>query len=157
MPMIEMVVPEGLLDDHQKRALHERVGRQILEVEGADYDASPEARALTWMFVREVPEGSWSVGGELISAYGQPRFLTYVSVPPGSMDDERRAEVAKRVNDAIVDIVGGDPGALNNLCLIDEHRTFSGAGVVVGFPQIMRFLGLDAEPREPVGSQGSVP
>jgi phenylpyruvate tautomerase PptA (4-oxalocrotonate tautomerase family) len=153
MPMIEMYVPEGVLDEETRRTLHERVGRQVLEVEGADYDETPAARALTWMFITELPAGSWSVGGELVGSE-QPRFLTRVSVPPGSLDDERRAEVVARVNDAIVQALGEDPGAINNWCHVDEDRTFSGGGRIVSFADLMRFVGLDPEaPRRPVGVQ----
>jgi phenylpyruvate tautomerase PptA (4-oxalocrotonate tautomerase family) len=144
MPVIEMYVPEGTVDEATKRTLHERVSRQVLEAEGVSYDTSPEAQAITWMLIRELPEGSWSVGGSPLSSGDQPRFLTRVYVPRGSMDDQRRTAIVERVNEEIVAALGEDPGMVNNICLIDETNTFSGGGTIVTFEQIMRFVGAGA-------------
>jgi hypothetical protein len=53
MPLIEMYVPKGTLDDDAKRALHDRVSRQVLEAEGVTYDESPRAQAITWMLIHK--------------------------------------------------------------------------------------------------------
>ena len=42
MPFIEMYVTEGTLDEETKRRLHDRVSRQVLEVEGASYEDSEQ-------------------------------------------------------------------------------------------------------------------
>src|SRR5437764_3886873 len=138
MPIIEMFVPQGAVDAEAKRRLHERVGRQVLEVEGATYDESPQAQAITWMLIHEMPEGSWSVGSRVISAADEPRVLTRVTVPRGAMDDERRAAIASRVNQEIVDALGdalADP--TKSICVLDDGSTFSGGGMVASFDQIM--------------------
>src|SRR2546423_4850107 len=145
-----MYVPQGALDEPTRRALHERVSRQVLEVEGADFDSSPVAREITWMFIREQPEGSWSVGGEPLSSDSEPRFFTRVSTPQGALDDERRALVAARVHDALAEALGHDPGQLNHFCWIDESCTVSGGRTIVTLEQIMGFLGLDPQTRQPV-------
>lgn len=142
MPVIEMFVAQGILDEKSKRTLHERVSRQVLEVEGATYDASPRAQAITWMLIHEMPEGSWSIGGHVLSGDNGPRVLTRVSVPYGSLNEERRAEVAARINREVVDALGeelADP--TKSFCLIAE-QTFSGGGVVVDFAQLVLWLGL---------------
>ena len=152
MPVIEMYVSQGTLDEESKRTLHERVSRQVLEVEGASYDESPRAKAITWMLIHELPEGGWSIGSELLSA-GDHRVLTRVSVPPGALTDELRAELASRVNEEIVAAVGqelADP--TKNICLIDEQTNFSGGGIVVSFEDVMRFVGLDPETRQPLAA-----
>jgi phenylpyruvate tautomerase PptA (4-oxalocrotonate tautomerase family) len=150
MPLIDMYVPEGTLTEETKRRLHDRVARQVLEVEGATYDESPKARAITWMLIHEMPEGSFSIGSEPLSSGSEPRILTRVNTPRGALDDERRAEVVRRVNQEIVDALGeefADP--TKSMCLVDE-LTFSGGGIVVSFEDVMRWVGLDPETREPL-------
>jgi phenylpyruvate tautomerase PptA (4-oxalocrotonate tautomerase family) len=142
VPFIEMYVPEGVLDDKTKQTLHNNVSRQVLEAEGATYDESPLAQAITWMLIHEVPEGSWSVGSQVRSRGDEPRVLTRVSVPYGSLNDERRADIAMRVNREVVNALGDqftDP--TKSFCLISE-QTFSGGGIVVGFADLVQWLGL---------------
>jgi phenylpyruvate tautomerase PptA (4-oxalocrotonate tautomerase family) len=161
MPMIEMYVSAGALDAETKAKLHRNVGRQILEVEGGS--GAPLERAITWLFIFEVDGDSWSVGGEPVTADQQARFLTRVTVPAGSMDDERRECIAARVHHEIVAALGYDPGPINSICLINEVPTgnWSGGGLIVGFADVMRMLGLEERifrypanvVREAVGSQ----
>jgi len=143
MPIIEMFVPAGVLDADTKAKLHRNVGRQVLEVEGGT--GAPLEQAITWMFISELDGGAWSVGGEPVTADRQARFLTRITVPVGSMNDERRIEIARRVHHEIVAAVGHDPGPINNMCLISEIPTggWSGGGIVVGWVDIMRMLGLE--------------
>jgi phenylpyruvate tautomerase PptA (4-oxalocrotonate tautomerase family) len=151
--MIEMYVQQGVLDDEAKRALHERVGRQVLEIEGADWDTMPLARELTWMFIREQPPGGFSVGGELVSAGDRPRFFTRISTPQGALDPERRAALAAAVHEEVARALGVEPtelGPLEQTCWIDESCTATGGGRVVTFEDIMGLLGLDIEARDPV-------
>jgi phenylpyruvate tautomerase PptA (4-oxalocrotonate tautomerase family) len=142
VPFIEMYVPEGVLDDETKQTLHNNVSRQVLEAEGATYDQSPLAQAITWMLIHEVPEGSWSVGSQVQSRGDEPRVLTRVSMPHGSLNDERRADIAMRVNREVVNALGDqftDP--TKSFCLISE-QTFSGGGIVVSFADLVQWLGL---------------
>ncbi len=90
MPLIEMYVPAGTLSETTRRALHERVSRQVMEAEGATYGESPRAQAITWMLIHEMPAGSWSIGSEILTGDEGPRVLTRVNVPHGSLNDERR-------------------------------------------------------------------
>src|SRR6202023_2155480 len=102
-------------------------------------------RAISWMFISELDGDTWSVGGEPVTADGRPRFLTTITVPVGSMDDERRAWIASRVQHEIVAALGHDPGPINSLCIINEIPTgnWSGGGHVVGYVDVMRMLGLE--------------
>jgi phenylpyruvate tautomerase PptA (4-oxalocrotonate tautomerase family) len=154
MPIIEMYVQQGVLDDEAKRTLHERVGRQVLEIEGAHYDETPLARELTWMFIREQPPGGFSVGGELVDAGGRPRFFTRISTPQRALDPERRAALAAAVHEEVARALGMEPtelGPLEQTCWIDESCTPTGGGRVVTFEDIMGLLGLDIDARGPVG------
>jgi hypothetical protein len=89
-----------------------------------------------------MPAGSWSIGSEVLTGDDGPRVLTRVNVPHGSLNDERRADVAARVNREVVDVLGeelGDP--TNSFCLIVE-QTFSGGGIVVDFADLVQWLDL---------------
>jgi phenylpyruvate tautomerase PptA (4-oxalocrotonate tautomerase family) len=161
MPVIEMYVPKGALDDETRRTLHDRVSRQVLEAEGATYDESPLAQAITWMMIYEMPEGGWSIGGKVLSSGEEPRVLTRVSVPHGALDDERRADIAARVNREVTNALGEpfkDP--TTSFCLISE-QTFSGGGIVVSFADLVQWLGLphrqdrDANAAEPIAAGGT--
>jgi phenylpyruvate tautomerase PptA (4-oxalocrotonate tautomerase family) len=141
--MVEMFVSAGVLDAETKAKLHRNVGRQVLEAEGGT--GTHLERAITWVFIFEVDGDTWSVGGEPVTADHQARFLTRITVPAGSMDDERRECVAARVQHEIVAALGYDPGAINCICLITEvpTGTWRGGGLIVGFVDIMRMLGLE--------------
>jgi phenylpyruvate tautomerase PptA (4-oxalocrotonate tautomerase family) len=141
MPFIEMYVTQGTLDQDAKRTLHERVSRQVLEAEGASYEESDLAKAITWMVIHELPAGSWSVGSEVLSD-GEPRIVTRVAVPHDSLDDAKRADIMARVNREIVGALGeelADP--TKSFCIIEEH-TFGGGGRVVSFADLAGLLGL---------------
>jgi phenylpyruvate tautomerase PptA (4-oxalocrotonate tautomerase family) len=142
MPFIEMYVPEGTLDEQTRRTLHERVGRQVLEAEGATYDESELAKAITWLLIHEVPAGSWSVGSEPLTPEDGARVLTRVSVPHGSLDDEKRREIVARVNAEVVAALGEEfTDPTRSFCLIAEND-FSGGGHLVSFEQLVEWLGL---------------
>jgi phenylpyruvate tautomerase PptA (4-oxalocrotonate tautomerase family) len=153
MPLIEMYVQAGVIDEATKRRLHERVGRQVMEIEGADYEETPLARELTWMFIREQPAGEFSVGGEVLTAEDRPRFFTRISTPQGALDPERRAALVACVHEEVARALGKEPtdlGPLDQWCWIDETNTPSGGGQLVTFEDIMGFLGLDIGGRNPV-------
>src|SRR4051794_29643774 len=155
MPIIEMYVQEGALDEQTKRTLHERVGRQVLEVEGAQWDDSPLAQELTWMFIREQPPGGFSIGGKLLTGSDRPRFFTRISTPQGALDPERREAIAKWVHKEITEAIGVDPatvGPLDTLTWIDETCTVTGGGRIVTFHDLMGLLGIDPDARGPVAA-----
>jgi phenylpyruvate tautomerase PptA (4-oxalocrotonate tautomerase family) len=142
MPFIEMFVTEGALDEQSKRALHERVSRQVQEAEGAPYEGSELSRAITFMLIHEMPEGSWSVGSEVRTAEDEPRIVTRVGVPHGSMSDEKRRDIVARVNAEIVKVLGEEfTDPTKAFCLIAES-VFSGGGQVVPFKSLMDVLGI---------------
>src|SRR3954471_14107799 len=103
-----MFVPRGSLSAEQKRELHRRGGRQITEVEGGTGD-TPIERAITWMFINECDGDVWSVGGEPVTSDGKARYFIRLQVPSGSMNDEKRRDLASRVNREIGEATGETP------------------------------------------------
>ena len=107
------------------------------------------------MLIHEVPEGGWSVGSKALSV-SEGRVLTRVAVLHGSMTEQKRADLAARVNEEVVRALGeefADP--TKSFCLIEEH-TFSGGGKVVTFAQLVELLGLP-EPAEGEHSKEAEP
>jgi phenylpyruvate tautomerase PptA (4-oxalocrotonate tautomerase family) len=142
MPFIEMYVTEGALDDDAKRTLHDRVSRQVLEAEGASYDDSELAQAITWMLIHEIPTGNWSVGSEVRGVDDEPRILTRVVVPHGALTDKKRRDIVARVNAEVVNVLGEEfTNPIKSFCLIDESL-FSGGGQIVTFEQLVELLDL---------------
>jgi len=60
--VIEVSVPSGALSDRRKAGLVEETTRLVLDATGW----GPEAGVRVWTLIREVPEGNWGAGGEII-------------------------------------------------------------------------------------------
>ena len=156
MPIIEMYVPEGVLSEEKKQALHERVARQVLEAEGATYDESPRAQSITWMLIHEMPQGSWSVGSRTLTPDDELKILTRVTVPIGALDGDRQSTIAARLNKEIVGVLGDDlADPTKSICVIEEEL-LGGGGVVVDFADLLRWLDLPeravADGHQPAGA-----
>jgi phenylpyruvate tautomerase PptA (4-oxalocrotonate tautomerase family) len=60
--VIEISVPEGALSERRKAGLVEETTRIVLEATGWD----PEASWRVWTLIRDVPEGNWGAGGQVV-------------------------------------------------------------------------------------------
>ena len=58
MPMVKINVIENVFTPEQKRAMIEKVTDAMVSIEGE------AMRAVTWVLVEEVQEGSWGIGGQ---------------------------------------------------------------------------------------------
>ena len=61
MPLINVRLIEGVFDDHQKKAIIEKVTDAMVEVEGENM------RPVTWVVVEEVKSGEWGIGGQALT------------------------------------------------------------------------------------------
>jgi len=61
MPLINVKLIEGVFDDHQKKAIIEKVTDAMVEVEGENM------RPVTWVVVEEVKSGDWGIGGQAMT------------------------------------------------------------------------------------------
>ena len=156
MPVIEMYVTAGVLDDEAKRAVHERVSRRVLEAEGGSYE-SDMARAITWVLIHEMPEGTWSVGSEVLAPPDEHRILTRVTVPHGAAKDGQRERIAAGVNEEIVVALGDDfVDPLKSFCIIQEGD-FAGGSTLVDYAQLVQMLeGEDGDGARPDRSDDAV-
>ena len=100
MPIVHVYVSEGLLNDAQKTRLFEGLTKAVLRGEAAP--DTPNARAVTWIFLHEVKKGTWAVGGVVSNAL---QILVDIEVPQGALNDRRRARMAAGVGKAL-DVAG---------------------------------------------------
>src|ERR1700694_328165 len=97
MPFVEVFATD--LGDEQKRAISEQLVGEVMLAEGApDTEA---ARSISWLVWHDV--AAWSIGGRVVSAQEQPRYVVRVSVPAGSMNDQKRADMVGRVTRVLAD------------------------------------------------------
>lgn len=61
MPFANLKVPEGILDEKQKRDMVETITEMYVDVFGE------RARANTMVLVDEVVDGGWGVGGQVLT------------------------------------------------------------------------------------------
>jgi len=61
MPLVNVKLIEGVFDDHQKKAIIEKVTDAMVEVEGENM------RPVTWVVVEEVKSGEWGIGGQALT------------------------------------------------------------------------------------------
>jgi phenylpyruvate tautomerase PptA (4-oxalocrotonate tautomerase family) len=60
---IEVTTPEGALSDRRRAELVAEATRVVCEVAGI---AEQDATLRVWVLCREVPEGSWGAGGQVV-------------------------------------------------------------------------------------------
>ena len=60
--VIEISVPDGALSEKRKAGLVEETTKLVLDATGWD----PEASWRIWTLIRDVPEGSWGAGGQVV-------------------------------------------------------------------------------------------
>ena len=61
MPFLNVKLIEGVFDDHQKKAIIEKLTDAMVEVEGENM------RPVTWVVVEEVKSGEWGIGGQAMT------------------------------------------------------------------------------------------
>jgi phenylpyruvate tautomerase PptA (4-oxalocrotonate tautomerase family) len=103
MPMIDIKIPAGHLDQQSRQDLADRLTAALLRWEKApDNDIT---RGITWAYFddREV-----YVGG---AAADQPRYVVLVTVPEGALSDRRKAGLVEEATQIVLEADGADPSA----------------------------------------------
>jgi len=102
MSQIALTVPVGVLTEEGKKTVQRDLARALLSWEGApDQDIF---KSLLWSYLHELPRGA-----QVTAADEAPRFRVDVTVPAGTMDDERRAGLVKEVTELV--LAAADLGA----------------------------------------------
>ena len=115
MPVLHVYVPERSLSEPQKKKLFEGLTRAVLRGEGAP--DTPKARAVTWVFLHEMPKGTWAVGGVTSSFL---RFLVEIDLPQGTLNDRRRKRMAEGIGKVLSDVAGHTLQPVDSLVKIQE-------------------------------------
>lgn len=141
MPMIEVVVPEGTLDGIRRGALIKELTAAVLKVEGVP--DSPQARALTWVFVNEAPRDAWAAGGASPSG---PRFLVRVTVPVGTLSVARKRRMGLDVYKLLSRFSGKDLSPDEAWIIVYEvpEGHWTAGGKVLRLADISTFMGMTA-------------
>ncbi|WP_194818375.1 tautomerase family protein [Nocardia sp. XZ_19_385] len=99
MPFVELFVPKDSLDPEQREKIGEQLVSEVMLAEGApDTEA---ARSISWLVVNEID--AWFVGGRRLPAGEKPKYVVRVGVPAGSMNDEKRSDIVRRVTRVLAD------------------------------------------------------
>lgn len=121
MPLIELMAPAAVTDDH---ALRERLITTLLRHRGVP--DTPAARDNVWVVTTTVAE---------------PRVIVRCSVVAGGMDDDAKAALVAEATDAVRDIL---PEARVWVLAVDVADGSWGAeGVVTRLADAQRTLGAD--------------
>jgi phenylpyruvate tautomerase PptA (4-oxalocrotonate tautomerase family) len=93
MPMLELTIPTGTLDDPATRArLADDLATAMLRWEGAP--DTPVVRDLTWVYVHEA------------ALHGAPRFRVDVTVPAGTFSSRRKAGFMAEAHELVTQAAG---------------------------------------------------
>jgi phenylpyruvate tautomerase PptA (4-oxalocrotonate tautomerase family) len=60
--VVEVSVPDGALSERRKAGLVEDATKLVLDATGW----GPEAGVRVWILIRDVPEGNWGAGGQIV-------------------------------------------------------------------------------------------
>ncbi|WP_327584467.1 tautomerase family protein [Nonomuraea sp. NBC_00507] len=141
MPFVEVFVPRGSLREDQRARLSEELVAEVMHVEGAPDTAA--ARSISWLVFQDVD--AWSVGGRPVTADEPARYVVRVSVPAGSLDDDKRAEMMRRVTAVLAkadddpDRLSSEPSAWVHIVEIPDGN-WGVFGRVVRLPDIINFV-----------------
>jgi phenylpyruvate tautomerase PptA (4-oxalocrotonate tautomerase family) len=106
VPMITVEYPNGALSQEQKDTLAEDMTHVLLEIEGgAD---TPDGRSIAWVRFREIAPTDWYIGGTTDKKYvaAAGKFLIELNVPEGSMNQARKSDAHRAINDAFLRVTG---------------------------------------------------
>lgn len=62
MPLVQISIPSGSLDNDKKAEMIRKVTDAVVEAEGI-----PAVRAFTWVHINEVPDGGWGMAGKALT------------------------------------------------------------------------------------------
>src|SRR3954466_6373154 len=95
MPMIDLSLPRGALDDGAIQSLVDDLLAALLRWEGAP--ANERSRSLAWAFVHVVDRLTVAS-----SPSGKPHYRVQVATPQGALDAERRAGMIAEATEIVL-------------------------------------------------------
>jgi phenylpyruvate tautomerase PptA (4-oxalocrotonate tautomerase family) len=137
--MIDVIYSKGALNREQREAIAARLTDIVMEVAGTKGNAAFASG--TWLVLHETDESAFFVGGKPSSG----RYRVSIDAPAGGFDSERKAEVIRRITDAILQIEGVTLNAAERArvyCLINDiaEGGFGFAGQVITLERLKALL-----------------
>ena len=114
MPLINVTVPKGVLDQRRRADLCEKLTRVLLRLESGMQKESenPAARSISQVIIHEVEPTGWSVGGKLDNSFVSEggRFLTVVTVPEHALQGtDKKERMVAAVHDIVREVLDLPP------------------------------------------------
>jgi len=117
MPVIDVTYPAGALNPAAQEAVAAQLTDILMEIEGTKGIAAIAAG--TWLFLHEAAANTVAVGGK----FAPGRYRVEVATPEGTLNMGQKAELIRRVTDALLKIEGVEPDDTQRArvyCLISE-------------------------------------
>lgn len=133
MPLIELTAPAGALTDEGRGTVQRELAETLLRWEGA-----PDTelfRSIAWTYLHELPDGAQATAADT-----EPRFRVDVTVPEGTLDDERREGLVGDVTSLVLRAAGlTDDEAMRVWVLVHEQAdgTWGAGGRIVRYSDLM--------------------
>lgn len=143
MPMIDLTLVRGSVDDQALSRLTEELVTALLRAERAP--DTPFLRDNTWVYVHALDAAKLSVGGR---GPGAPRFRVDVTVFAGALAKDRKERLAADVHAAVCTAAGIEPQgarAFHVWTLIHEipEGNWAGGGQVIYYQQVKGLTAQD--------------
>ena len=117
MPMIDVTYPAGALSQEAQEAVAAQLTDILMEIEGTKGIAAIAAG--TWLLMHEANPNTIAVGGK----FSPGRYRVEIATPEGALNMSQKAELIRRVTDALLQIEGVEPDTAQRAriyCLISE-------------------------------------
>ena len=117
MPVIDVTYPAGALSQEAQAAIAAQLTDILMEIEGTKGIAAIAAG--TWLLLHEAAANTLAVGGK----FSPGRYRVEIATPEGTLNMAQKAELIRRVTDALLHIEGVEPDAAQRAriyCLINE-------------------------------------
>jgi phenylpyruvate tautomerase PptA (4-oxalocrotonate tautomerase family) len=117
MPVIDVTYPAGALNPAAQAAVAAQLTDILMEIEGTRGIAAIAAG--TWLLLHEAGPNTLAVGGK----FSPGRYRVEIATPEGTLSLPQKAELIRRVTDALLHIQGVEPDTAQRAriyCLINE-------------------------------------
>jgi phenylpyruvate tautomerase PptA (4-oxalocrotonate tautomerase family) len=152
MPLLELTVPEGTLDEEAKRELAPKLAAKLLEWEGA-----PDTeffRSISWTHIHELAaEDIHTADGD-----AEPHAIVLVTTPEGALSDRRRAGLAEDATKLVLEATGwGEEAGIRVwvMCREIDEGSWAANGQIIHFEQLR--AAAKAESEKPGSGREQVP
>ncbi len=117
MPVIDVTYPAGAFNQEAQATIAAQLTDILMEIEGTKGIAAIAAG--TWLLLHESAPNTVAVGGKFAPA----RYRVEIATPEGTLNMAQKAELIRRVSDAILQLEGTVPDDTQRArvyCLMNE-------------------------------------